>query len=248
MTRSDTTAPDPFIDATDHPISVLIVDDHVLLAESIVRALRVEGFVAEAVEPASVLAVVEQASLLRPTAVLTDLDLGSTRFDGLDLIGPLVLLGIKVVVLTRWRDRLLAAASLEAGATAIVSKSRPFSDVVGALKAAAIGAPAPDPVEQDSLRRELRQFREAYAERLAPFGRLSRRERDVLTSLVEGRSAEAIAATSYVSLATVRSQIQAVLRKLDVNSQLEAVAAATRCGWSGHEPKPMVRYSSTLHL
>ena len=224
------------------------MDNHALLAESIVRALRAEGFLAQAVEPTSVAAVVEHASLLRPTVVLTDLELGKDRFNGLDLIGPLVGLGIDVVVLTSWRDRLLAAASLEAGATAIVSKSGPFSDVVSVLRTVGTGALVPDRVELDRLRRELRQFRAAQAERLAPFSRLSRRERDVLTSLVDGRSAEAIAAISYVSIATVRSQIQAVLRKLDVNSQLEAVAAATRCGWTGHEPTPMARYTSTLHL
>jgi len=34
-----------------------------------------------------------------------------------------------------------------------------------------------------------------------------------------------------VSEATVRSQVHAGLRKLDVRSRLEAAAAATRVGW-----------------
>jgi two-component system nitrate/nitrite response regulator NarL len=40
-----------------------------------------------------------------------------------------------------------------------------------------------------------------------------------------------IAETWVVSQATVRSQVHAVLRKLAVRSQLEAVAAAARVGW-----------------
>jgi two-component system, NarL family, nitrate/nitrite response regulator NarL len=40
-----------------------------------------------------------------------------------------------------------------------------------------------------------------------------------------------IAESWVVSEATVRSQVHAVLRKLAVKSQLEAVAAALRVGW-----------------
>ena len=83
---------------------------------------------------------------------------------------------------------------------------------------------------------------------MAPFQQLSQRERDVLDALVDGRSANTIAAMSFVSITTVRSQIRSVLQKLDVNSQLEAVAAATRCGWSADAVLPLVRYSSTLTL
>jgi DNA-binding NarL/FixJ family response regulator len=36
---------------------------------------------------------------------------------------------------------------------------------------------------------------------------------------------------SFVSLATVRSQIRSVLAKVEVNSQIAVVAAAHRDGW-----------------
>jgi DNA-binding NarL/FixJ family response regulator len=48
---------------------------------------------------------------------------------------------------------------------------------------------------------------------------------------MEGKSAAEIAAEAVVSLATVRSQIRAVLQKLDVTSQIAAVALAHRSGW-----------------
>jgi len=34
---------------------------------------------------------------------------------------------------------------------------------------------------------------------------------------------------------TVRTQVRAILQKLEVGSQLEAVAQAHRCGWHGGE-------------
>ena len=65
---------------------------------------------------------------------------------------------------------------------------------------------------------------------------------------MDGQSANTIAAASFVSITTVRSQIRSVLQKLNVNSQLEAVAAATRCGWTADDSSPLARYSSTLRL
>ncbi len=51
-------------------------------------------------------------------------------------------------------------------------------------------------------------------------------ERRVLFHMMEGRSAADIATTLVVSLTTVRSHIRSILRKLNVNSQLAAVALA----------------------
>jgi DNA-binding CsgD family transcriptional regulator len=69
-------------------------------------------------------------------------------------------------------------------------------------------------------------------DRFAPFRTLTKREAIILGHLVGAKSAEEIAASEFVSLATVRSQIQAVLRKLGVNSQLAAVALANERGWT----------------
>lgn len=247
--ESTTSASTPEIDLRDDPAtSVLIVDDHTLLADSIMRALRIEGLLANTVDPTSPSVVLDLAAGLTPSVALVDLDLGTADFSGLDLIGPLAELGIGVVALTSWSDRLLAAASIEAGASGVVSKAEPFSAVLDAVQRAAKRRLSHDPLELDQLRRELRQRRSDHAGRLAPFGRLTTRERHVLHALVDGRSAGTIADDSCVSIATVRSQIRSVLQKLEVNSQLEAVAAATRCGWSAHTASPMVRYSSTLSL
>lgn len=68
--------------------------------------------------------------------------------------------------------------------------------------------------------------------RLPLLDALTPREQEVLAGLAEGRSAEAIAAELVVSLATVRSHIRAVLQKLEVNSQVAAVALAWRSGWA----------------
>ena len=69
------------------------------------------------------------------------------------------------------------------------------------------------------------------AARLAPFEYLTPREQAVLGDLMDGHVAQEIASRSFVSVATVRSQIRAVLAKLSVHSQGGAVALAHRAGW-----------------
>ena len=58
--------------------------------------------------------------------------------------------------------------------------------------------------------------------------RLTQREREVLAELAGGHRAQAVAEHFVVSLATVRTQIRSVLSKLEVGSQLEAVALYRR--------------------
>jgi NarL family two-component system response regulator LiaR len=57
---------------------------------------------------------------------------------------------------------------------------------------------------------------------------LTAREWEVVDLLRDGRSTEAIADDLVLSIETVRSHVKNILRKLDVRSREEAVAAADR--------------------
>lgn len=61
-------------------------------------------------------------------------------------------------------------------------------------------------------------------------GVLTRRESDVLQRLGEGHSTREIAVLLSISVSTVRSHIEHILRKLNAHSRLEAVAIARRLG------------------
>lgn len=211
--------------------SVLIVEDHELLAQSLLFALRAEGLAVETITPTTADAILKTADALRPTVVLLDLELGGEVGSSLGLIGPLDTLGAQVMMVTGVTDRIRLAECLEAGATALIDKSTPFDQLVAAVREVAeLGTLIPQE-ERHELLAELRRQRALDRERLAPFERLTAREQQVLAGLMEGKSAEKIAEEAFVSLATVRSQIRAILVKLDVNSQLAAVALAQANGW-----------------
>lgn len=176
--------------------------------------------------------ILEQARSFKPGLVLLDFDLGAAVGTGLALVAPLAELGARVVMLSGTMDRRALAECVEAGAVGFVDKARPFETLLDSVARAVERGTLLAAGERDDLLAELRTIRGRDRSRLAPFEQLTPREREVLAALLEGRAAETIARHAVVSVATVRSQIRSILVKLGVNSQLEAVAAARRGGWS----------------
>lgn len=219
--------------------SVLIVEDHDLLAQTLQVALGAEGLqvhvapLGRAAQPGPPdEQVVALATQRRPDVVLLDLDLGHGSAGGEALIPTLVGLGTAVVVVTGSADELRLGTALELGAVAVLAKSRPFEDVLDAVVAAADGRPVMRDGERQDLLARARRRRSEQRARLQPFETLTPREREVLALLMRGRNAEAVAAHFVVSEATVRTQIRGILTKLGVSSQLAAVAEAYRVGWA----------------
>jgi two-component system nitrate/nitrite response regulator NarL len=211
---------------------IFIVDDHRLVAVGLKLALRSRGWDVEVADGPTVDAVLEWARSFEPDCVLLDLHLGDLG-SGRDLIGRLRETSRAVVILTGETDRLLLAACLEAGADGWICKSAFLDDVVAAVEDALAGRPLVGLAQRQELLDDLRVHRASLERSRSPFERLTPREQRVLDALVDGLSGEEIAEAQFVAVSTVRSQVQGILRKLGVRSQLAAVATATRAGWTG---------------
>ena len=215
--------------------SVLIVDDHDLVGTSLALALTAEGFQARRAAEVDRVGVLKEADTLPPGLALLDLDLGRDRHgrrrDGVELVVPLTERGWCCMVLSA-ADRGRVGAALAAGAIAAVPKRAPWPVLLANVRAALHGRT----VMTAETRQELiDSFRARDAERreiAEKLSRLTQREREVLAELARGHRAQAVAEQYVVSLATVRTQIRSVLSKLEVGSQLEAVALYRR-GQSG---------------
>ena len=97
-----------------------------------------------------------------------------------------------------------------------------ISDLLVSVVQRQMVTPADERQELERAWHELRARHDDVAERLS---KLTPREREVLRLMYAGSSVASIAEMFEVAPATVRSQVKSVLRKLDVNSQLAAVAA-----------------------
>lgn len=229
MTIALTTS-DVSVDAPIDGPRLLLVDDHRLLAETLQSSLTFSGLAASIAPCGSFDEILAETAAVRPTLVVLDLDLQGAGY-GYDLIAPLRALGAEVLVLTGTVDRLALARCLEAGALGIASKANGFGGVLEQIHRAADGESVTPITERMQLLADLAAHRRAEDKRKAPFEALSARERDVLRQIVEGKQAAAVARDSFVSLATVRTQIRSILMKLDVTSQVAAVALARQGGW-----------------
>lgn len=209
---------------------VLVVDDHRLVGDGLQTVLRLSGFDVTLSGCASAAAIVEEARAHEAELVLLDLELGPAG-DGRELIRPLVALGARVLVITGQTDLAELAECLDAGAAGVVGKAEGFAVVLDKVQRLLAGEPVTPVGDRARFQNELAQRRIAQQVKTAPFEALTPRERDVLAMIVDGYPAAEIARCSFVSLATVRTQIRSVLLKLGVNSQLAAAAMARNAGW-----------------
>lgn len=209
---------------------LLLVDDHALLGETLQASLALAGLDAVVAPCATGDEILTAAKENQPTLVVLDLELDAAGH-GYDYIAPLRGLGADVVVLTGTTDRIELARCLEAGALGVVSKANGFASVLDHIRRAAVGEWVTPATNRMELLTELDAHRRADERRWEKFELLSGREREVLRMIVDGQQAAAMAKASFVSLATVRSQIRSILLKLDVTSQVAAVALARTNGW-----------------
>jgi DNA-binding NarL/FixJ family response regulator len=206
---------------------VPVVADDPLLAEALAVALSACGIPARAAVSLPWRSV---GPIERSGAALVVLG-ATTPAAARRTVAVLVADGRRVAVVGGPHQQGSIDGCLEVGAEAVVSGSVALNDLAtllsdlgqsGPVTHAAEGGISPAPAAVPA------EIREAHLGLAA----LTGRERQILSSLMAGRRASMIARRDYVSVHTVRTQIRSILRKLDVHSQVEAVALAHRVGWT----------------
>jgi DNA-binding NarL/FixJ family response regulator len=192
-------------------IRVAIVDDHPVVREGTAALLGAQpGLVM-----VGVAASLEGAApLLDPAAVdvlLLDIRLGTDS--GLTLLD-----GAQprpaVIVLTAYDYPQYAAAARRMGAAGFVVKTAPIAELVAAIRVAAAGAPT---------------F--SCSVDFSGAARLTRREREVIRLVADGRSNDEIGAALGVTSKTVEGHLRRLFERLGAQSRTELATRAVREGW-----------------
>ncbi|MDH3752243.1 MAG: response regulator transcription factor [Acidimicrobiia bacterium] len=211
--------------------SLMIIDDHLLIAQGLAACVADRGITEPTVVDPTVNDVLEAVEAALPDIVLLDADFGDGLRAGISLIGPITERRCRVIVFTGINDKVLYGECLDRGAEMVLHKSAPLDAVANELARACAGEEIGDDSSRFAWYRAWRDFKRTRSNDLAPFESLTPREAEVLASLLRGHAAEEIATRSFVSVSTVRSQMRSLFTKLDVRSQLAAVAKARSVDW-----------------
>ena len=226
------TAPLP-VSSAPGPIRVLVVDDQELVRSGFCVILDTAEGITVVGEAANGEAALSAAEAHQPDVVLMDI-----RMPGMDGLAATRLLTRgspdrktpKVVMLTTFDLDEYVYEALRAGASGFLLKDSPRADLIAAVRAAAAGNALLAP----SVTRRLI---EAFARRPpettpspARLAALTAREREVLVRLARGGSNTEIAATLFVSEATVKTHVGNLLAKLGLRDRVQAVILAYETG------------------
>ena len=204
-------------------IAVLIVEDHMMVAEALRIALdNIADLAVLAIAP-TVAAGVEMSVTLQPDVILLDFTLP----DGdAPAAVPRFLEsrpGVPVLVISAASDYSSVVRTLEAGASGFLIKDQAMSDLVSGVRAVHRGERALAPQLVATLMTRL------TGNAPAKFT-LTRREIDVLRLLADGASTLELSRELGLTVNTVRNHVQSAIRRLGAHSKLEAVSIAKREG------------------
>jgi DNA-binding NarL/FixJ family response regulator len=205
------------------PWRVLLADDHPPTRAGVRYTLEAAGMVVCA-EAADANGAVDAALRETPDVCLLDIHMPGSGINAARAITR-ELPDTRVVMLTVSRDDEDLFEALRAGASGYLLKDMDPDRVPHALEGVLAGEAA---LPRTLLLRVMDEFRDRGKRRLRlPGGRrgadLSEREWEVLNLLRDGLSTQEIAARLYVSAATVRSHVAAVLKKLRVPDREAAI-------------------------
>lgn len=207
-------------DAVTSVTTVLIVDDHPVVRSGMRTLLENADGIQVVGEAADGAQALELAGRLRPDVVLSDLRLG----DGIDGVGVARALrdvpDVAVLILTTYDHDTDIMRAVEAGAVGYLLKDAAPADIVRAVVAAAAGEMVLSAEQSHRVVQSMRAGTRA----------LSEREKEVLALVAQGLSNTAIAATLFVSEATVKTHLAHVYDKLEAPNRTAAVAAARALG------------------
>jgi len=215
---SDFTAPTMAQPEPGMIIRVLVVDDHPPMRAGLVALINSQpgmDVVAEASDGEEAIEVYED---VRPDVVLMDL-----RMPGMGGVEATLLLRkkfpeVRVIVLSTYDLDEDIHRAIQSGAKSYLLKDMSIEDIAGTIRAVHQGDTSLPP-----------QVAERLTER-AKREQLTERERDVLASLIKGRSNKEIASSLCISEDTVKSHLKTLFAKLRVRDRTGAAVEAIRHG------------------
>jgi len=201
-------------------IRIVVADDHPIVRGGIVALLQSVDDIDVVGEAATGTEAVELARTLVPDLVLMDLRMPGLTGDEATAHILREQPGIRIIILTTYETDDAILSAIEAGASGYLLKAAPQDEIVAGIRSVARGEVAIAPAIAALLVQRLKQ----------PAVTLSPRETEVLTLVAAGHSNPSIAASLFLSEATIKTHLVHAFEKLGVSDRTRAVTRAMELG------------------
>ena len=203
------------------PLKVLVVDDHSVVREGLRRVLEEgsEGDLRVVAEAANGAEAVERAVRDKPDVVLLDLTMPGPGGSGLAVLRTLRERApeARVLILSVHDDREYVLESVRAGANGYLRKDSSPAEIRQAIHAVCAG----DSFFSPPVARHLAAAVQDSSRPSGNLAALTARERDVLIRVASGRTNRETAAELGISVRTVETHRDSLMRKLGIHTVAE---------------------------
>ncbi len=202
--------------AKKEKIKVLLVDDHPVVREGVRSSLIVHPTIDVVGEASDGAEAIQKTKELSPDVILMDLSM--PHMSGLEALKQLQksMPTVKVIILTMHDSKEYIQQIVQSGARGYVLKDIYPADLVRAIESVHAGEAFFSP----SVNRVLvNEYLHKTEELTHPHGKeLSHREREVLRLIAEGLTNKVIANRLFVSIRTIETHRERIMRKLNIHS------------------------------
>jgi two-component system response regulator NreC len=206
-------------------IRLLLADDHTVVRESLVMALRASGDCMVVAEAGDGVSAIEQALATRPDVAIVDISMPG--LNGIEVVRRLSmeLPKTRVLVLTMHEEEEYVLHVVRAGAAGYLLKHAATTELLRAVRELAAGGVHFGPYAAKVLADQVHQPQRVLGD---PYGELSAREREVLHLMADGLTTKEISKRLEISVKTAENHRGRVLAKLGLRNSAELVRYAMR--------------------
>jgi len=210
-----------------NPIRVLLTDDHALVRAGIRSLLQNVQGVEVVAESGDGRGALELVRTHHPDVVL--MDVAMRGLNGLEATRQIAkqFPTVRVIILSMFANEEYVAGALRSGAAGYLLKNASPAELELALNAVARGETYLTPVVSKTV---IEDYKSRLAEKLAPYERLTPRQREVLQLIAEGSTSKDIARRLRLSLKTVDMHRTMLMKQLDIHDIAGLVRYAIRVG------------------
>lgn len=211
----------------DHPIRLLIVDDHPALRFGLVALFKRESGFKVVGEASNGIEAIERARSLKPDVILMDIAL--PKKNGLEAVREILQFDpeIRILIFSSFSDGDQVLAAIKAGAIGYMVKDHSPEEIFYAVRNAFEGKPTLAPVIERNLSHQIQHGGSVLS---VPVEALTDREVEILRWIAQGLTDEEIAEKACITRGTVRSHISNLLHKLSLDNRAQVVVYAIRKG------------------